>query len=101
MTYGPVAGSGFSRPRFAGVPAGTTYAKGSATHLGSAGPLMPGESALRVERAGDRVFRAREGDEERVALRVDLVSGMALERVAEKRLVCREHVGVAVAQLLD
>ena len=49
----------------------------------------------------DGVTRAFEREEERVALRVDLDPAVAGERGAHDSAVLREHVGVAVAELVE
>ena len=49
----------------------------------------------------DGVTRALEREEERVALRVDLDPAVARERGAHDSAVLREHVGVAVAKLVE
>jgi hypothetical protein len=48
-----------------------------------AGPLLLGKGALRSDRPGNCVTRAREGEEERVALRVDLLSAGRAERLSQ------------------
>jgi hypothetical protein len=48
------------------------------------GPWLRSERALQVDRGGDRVTRSGEHDEERVALRVDLVPVVALDRSADQ-----------------
>jgi len=58
------------------------------------------ERALCLDDGDDRVARG-EGEEERVALRVDLVSAVVSERCTDDRLVLIEDVPVAVAQPLD
>ena len=65
------------------------------------GHACSAERALRVDRRGDRVLRARERDEERVALRVDLAAAVRVERRAQQPPVVGEHLAVAVAQLLE
>jgi hypothetical protein len=52
-------------------------------------------------RARDGVRGAWKGDEERVALRVDLDASVSLERLAECAPVLREHVGVLLPELLQ
>ena len=56
--------------------------------------------ALRLDRGRDRVARAREGEEERVALRVDLDAAAVAERLAHEPPVVGEHVAVPVAEPL-
>ena len=56
------------------------------------------ERALRGRSGGDRIVRATESDEERVALRVDLDPVVRGERVAKHLPVRREHVLVAAAE---
>ena len=43
----------------------------------------------------------REGDEKRVSLGVDLVAAVLGEGLAQDALVLREHLAVALAQLLE
>src|SRR5262245_50060065 len=56
----------------------------SHTELHSLGPPVPGERALRCDRRGDRIARAAEGDEERIALGVDLLTAVRLEGLAQE-----------------
>ena len=51
-------------------------------------PGVRGEVALSVDRRRDCVLRAREGDEERVALRVDLVTAVGGERGSRRIRWC-------------
>ena len=66
------------------------------------GPFRPclfGQRALCSDGCLDGVLRAAERDEERVALRVDLLAARLLEGPAQEPAVRREHVAVGVAQL--
>ena len=57
--------------------------------------------ALGVDGRGDGVARAREREEEGVALRVDLDAAVLREALAHQPPVVGEDVGVAVAELLQ
>ena len=57
------------------------------------------EVALRRHRGADSVFPAREGDEERVALRVDLVAPVSRRGLADDALVLGKHFRVVRADL--
>ena len=61
----------------------------------------PLERILRRLRACDGVRGACEGDEEGVALRVDLDAAVSRERLAERAPVLGEHVGVPLAELVQ
>ncbi len=68
------------------------------------GPLRPGvraESPLSRNRAGDRLRCAREGVEERVALRVDLRAALRAQVLAEEPAVLADDFAVVVAELLE
>jgi len=71
------------------------------TNGDTVGPGLRSERALRRHGGGDRVTRAREGDEERVALRVDLVAVELFNRRAEQPVVRRQNLVVPVAELLQ
>ena len=63
---------------------------------------MVAERPLRVDGRADRVARAREREEERVALRVDLACRRDAERVAhDAPVVARDLRVVHVAELLE
>src|SRR6059058_511449 len=62
-------------------------------------PPMALDRPLGRHRRQNRVAGAEKGDEERVALRVDLVAPVLLERVAQEPLVFREDAGVPLAEL--
>ena len=66
---------------------------------GSFRPRLFGQRALRGDGRIDRVLRAAERDEERVALRVDLLAARLLEGPAQEPAVRREQVSVGVAEL--
>ena len=57
--------------------------------------------ALRLDGRGDGVSRAREHEEEGVALRVDLDPVARRERVADDSPVRRQHLAVVVAEALE
>ena len=63
------------------------------------GPSVRMEVALRRHCGPDRVFPAWEGDEERVALRVDLVAPVSRRGLADDALVLGEHFCVVRADL--
>ena len=58
------------------------------------------EPGLNVCRRGNRVARAGERDEERVALRVHFEPAVARECVADHAAVLRQYVGVALPELV-
>ena len=62
---------------------------------------MRGECELALDRREQRVARARESDEERVALGVDLVPAVSLTRCPQQTLMIREHLRITLAKLLD
>ena len=64
-------------------------------------PLVLRESALAGDRGGDRVPGPPEGDEERVALRVDLLPTCSRERFTQKPLVLCQDIAIAVPKLLE
>jgi hypothetical protein len=59
------------------------------------------ERLLTFTRRRKSVTRAREGDEERVALGVDLDAAVSLERGAERAPVLAQRLGVSVAELVE
>ena len=67
-------------------------------HVDALGPTLRGQRALRAHRGGDRVARPHEGDEERVALGVDLVTVVLVERRPQQALMLGQHLGVAATQ---
>ena len=69
--------------------------------LGPVRPVMARERLLRRDGGRDRVLRAAEAVEERVALRVDLLAPARAERLADDAAVIRERVGVPVAEPLE
>ncbi len=69
--------------------------------LSVAGPRLTGELPLRRDGGRDRILRARERDEERVALRVDLTAAVGVERSSQDPLVLGKGVAVEVAELLE
>ena len=63
-------------------------------------PLVGEERKLSFDGSKHRLARAREGDEEGIALRVDLVAAVSRERCAQQPLMLGEHPLVPVAELL-
>ena len=63
-------------------------------------PLCGRECALRVDRSCDGVPGAREGEEERVSLRVDFDAVVGRERIADDAPVRRQDIGILVAESL-
>ena len=57
--------------------------------VGAVGPVVLRVRALRLDGCGDRVAGAREGEEERVALRVDLDAAVLREALAHQPAVRR------------
>jgi hypothetical protein len=57
--------------------------------------------ALHLDRGVDRLAGAREGEEERVALRVDLASTGRAERLADDPAMLRENLAVRLPELLE
>jgi hypothetical protein len=72
----------------------------SHAHGCSVGPRMRVESSLRRDRGGDSVAGSFEGDEERVALGVDLPPLVRLASLPNQALVLLEYVRVSVAEAL-
>ena len=70
-------------------------------HVDAARPLVRGVRALRLDRCRDRVAGARKGEEERVALGVDLDPAERREVLAHQPAVLVEQLAVAVAELLQ
>ena len=70
-------------------------------HVPSLWPVVLSERALRLDRRQQRVAGATEGDEERVALRVNDAAAVAVECLPQQPLVLGNHLAVAVAQLLE
>ena len=65
------------------------------------GPAVLRKRALGFDGRGDRVLRAWKGDEEGVALRVDLTTAVLVECLPQNSLMLGERLGVAFAQLLQ
>ena len=82
------------RRRLAGVDAHPHVDRGLSGHGWFA-------RALALDGGQDCVARAREGDEEGVALSVDFVAAMVGKCLAHEPLVRYEHFVVPVAELLD
>jgi hypothetical protein len=70
-------------------------------HLAATWPRVAPQRALRVNRGGDGVARARKREEERVSLRVHLGAAAGAERLAHDSPVVAHHLGVVVAQFLQ
>ena len=68
-------------------------------HLPPVWPWLRCKRALPLHGGCHRVARAREDDEEGVALRVDLAAVVPLEGLPQEPLVLSEHVAVALAEL--
>ena len=64
-------------------------------------PLVLGERTLPVDGCGHGVLGPPEGDEEGVALRVDLMSAVGCEGLAQQSLMLRERLSVEPAQTLQ
>src|SRR5436190_20060849 len=62
------------------------------------GPAPGRKGSLRSHCGGNRVARPRERDEERVALVIDLATGVLVERLAKHTLVLGEDLRVAATQ---
>jgi hypothetical protein len=62
---------------------------------------MAGKSKLGVCRCCHRVSSAGKGDEERIPLHIDLVAVPLLEHGTQELTALRQHVWVALAQLLE
>ena len=65
------------------------------------GPLLRCVRALRFDGCGDRIAGARKGEEERVALRVDLDAAVLCEALAHQPPVRRQDIVEALAELLE
>ncbi len=70
-------------------------------HLRVGGPVVTRDRALCVRRRADGIAGARERDEERIALRVQLAPAEFGERRAQQLALVGQHPGVLVAQLLE
>ena len=70
-------------------------------HLGAPRPFVLCERALSFDRCPHGVLRAREREEERVALRVDLAARRRLEGAAQEPPLVGQHLPVVVAELLQ
>jgi hypothetical protein len=64
-------------------------------------PLMPGQRPLDVKRAQHGLLCPGEGDEERVSLRIHLMTAMAGDGGADQAPVLGKDPRVALAQRLD
>ena len=69
--------------------------------LDAFGPRVRVEVALGRHRGGESVLPTGEGDEERVALRVDLVTAVSRHGLADDALVLGKHFCVVRADLLE
>jgi hypothetical protein len=63
-------------------------------HRNAVRPVLLDERALRGDRSGDGVARAREGEEERVTLRVDLLPAGRAQCLAQDAALAAEDVRV-------
>ena len=66
--------------------------------------LRPGvreERELALDGREHSLARARERNEERVALRIHLVAVVSVERISQQLPVVRQNCGIPLAQLLD
>jgi hypothetical protein len=70
-------------------------------NLATLGPLVRPERTLGRDRTRDRVSRARERVEERVALGVDLRAALVTEAFPEQPPVVAHDLAVGIAQLLE
>jgi hypothetical protein len=68
-------------------------------HGGFVAPLVPSQRALRSNCAADRITRSCEGEEERIALSVDLATARAAEMLAEEPARIVQHLAVPVAEV--
>ena len=71
------------------------------SHLAAVRPGVLRQGLLRLRRAAAGIERAAEHDEERVAFGAQLIPAMRGHSVAKQRVVGQQHVGVALAELLD
>jgi hypothetical protein len=60
---------------------------------------VPSQRALRSNCAADRIARSCEGEEERIALSVDLATARAAEMLAEEPARTVQHLAVPVAEV--
>jgi hypothetical protein len=81
----------FGRNRLTGVDAHPH------ADLGSLRPVVLGERALGLDRGKHGPAHACEGDEERVALRVNHATTVPRENGAEEAPMLRKHLSVAIA----
>src|SRR5918996_3579552 len=70
-------------------------------HVFPARPSLLGVGPLRRDRARHGITRAGEGEEQRVALRVDLDPAVGAVRLADDAAVLRNELAVALAQPLQ
>ena len=71
------------------------------TYVGAVRPDVCRQRPLPGDGGGDRVASAQEAEEERVALRVDLLAAARAELSSQDPTVVGERVGVAVAEALQ
>jgi hypothetical protein len=69
--------------------------------LDSGGPLMRAKGELALHRGEERISRARERNEERVALGIDLVAVVSGERRTQQIPMVGEHGRIPAPKLLD
>lgn len=67
------------------------------TDLDSIRPALCSEAGLRLRSSGGRGSRVAKGDEEAIALRVDLASAVLLKCLAQDPTVIDENLGVPIA----
>src|SRR4051794_29637796 len=65
------------------------------------GPWMGYDCSLALHGCLNRIDGARKGDEEAIALRIDLATVMCLEDRAQQRTILGEHIAVAYAEPLE
>ena len=68
------------------------------TNFDLARPAPGGQGALGVDRAAQAICRSRERHEERIALRVDLVTVPGREGVAQDPTLLGQHLGISAAE---
>src|SRR5947209_13342835 len=67
----------------------------------TAGPVMRGQSTLRVDRGMDSRRRIIEGDEERVTLSIDLHAAVFGPNRAQEAMMLGQHSAICLAQRLE
>jgi hypothetical protein len=64
-------------------------------------PGVASESALGSDRGCDSIGSASKGEKERIALRIDLVAVMLVDRCTQERPALCQHICVALAQEVE